>query len=117
MAHQPPIDVEALAMRRARAMAQPVAGSDFLMRHVADDLVLRLSTVMRSFDDAVVLNAADRQIGEVLRSTGKVGRLLESAQDIAFANEQIDLIATHDALPFAHESLNLMVSPLTMQFV
>ena len=112
-------DRSLIATRRRRALEHPVAGADFLIARVVDDLAERLSVVTRQFDVAVALGGATSHVADMLMASGKVGRIIRAdglAGDAGGSN-RADLVCHEDALPFAPASLNLIVSALTLQTI
>lgn len=109
-----------LAARRRRARARPRAGADFLLVRVVEDLEDRLSTVLRRFPDAVDLGPYAGPAAAVLSASGKIERVLragpgdDGAPDV---KHPFDLVVEEEALPFAPESLDLVVSLLGLHFV
>lgn len=104
-----------LRRRRDRARAAPRDGADFLLARVVEDLDDRLATVLRRFPVAVDLGLAAGAAGAVLARSGKVDRVVVAAIDPTAGGA--DLVADEEALPFAPESLDLVVSMLSLQFV
>jgi SAM-dependent methyltransferase len=104
-----------LQMRRSRARRAPRDGADFLLARVVDDLDDRLATVLRRFPVAADLGLAAGSAAAVLARTGKVDRVIVAATDPDAPGS--DLVADEEALPFAPESLDLVVSMLSLQFV
>jgi len=88
-----PFDRALRRLRRGRAAADDGAG-DFLIRHMADELIERLDLVTRRFADALVLGP-DAYVAERLRARG----LAVTCSD-----------ADEDRLPFAAPSFDLAVS-------
>ena len=118
MSERPRIfDDALLRLRRRRAAA--LAAPDFLIRRVADDLAERLAVVMRRFPIAVDLGTPGGALVDVLAASGKTdvivaadALLLHSPKAGALA------VATEDeALPFRDQSLDLVVSALSLQLV
>jgi SAM-dependent methyltransferase len=118
MSERPRIfDHALLRLRRRRAAA--LAAPDFLIRRVADDLAERLAVVMRRFPVAVDLGTPGGALVDVLAASGKTdvivaadALLLHSPKAGALA------VATEDeALPFRDQSLDLVVSALSLQLV
>lgn len=102
-----------LARRRRRARARPRPGVDFLLARALDDLDDRLATVLRRFGRAVDLGAYAGAAGPVLAASGKVDQTIVAGDAI----DGVDVAADEEALPFAAESLDLVVSMLSLQFV
>lgn len=102
-----------LAARRRRARARPRDGADFLLARVVEDLDDRLATVLRRFARAVDLGPFAGPGAAALARSGKVDTVLAAGPDA----ESVDLVVDEEALPFAPESLDLVVSLLALQFV
>jgi SAM-dependent methyltransferase len=118
MSVQPIFDRRLLARRRNRA-ADRIAGHDFLLARVADDLVERLAAVNRSFHNAVNLGAHHGLLGRRLRRMPGVELVtdVEAADRLLAQCDGPRLQADEEALPFAAQSLDLVVSGLVLQFV
>lgn len=101
--------------RRKRALARPVTGADFLMRRVAEDLIDRLSTVERHFPKAAAVKNWSPLAADALASSGKVGDVLRVEADELFLDPGEGLLAAGERLPFDPESLDLVVSLLSLQ--
>lgn len=108
-----------LLIERRNRVANGAADHDFLLARVADDLVERLSAIKRQFPVALNLGAHHGLIGRRLRRLPGIemvidmeptGRLLAQC-----AAPRIQ--ADEEALPFAGESLDLVVSGLALHFV
>jgi SAM-dependent methyltransferase len=114
----PPIvfDRKLLARRRARALGNP---SDFLLRHVADDLLDRLAAVQRRFAVAADIGTATGYVAEALARSGRADRVVRLAPHPEAARDGIDdvVVGDEEVLPFAPESLDLAVSALSLHFV
>jgi len=89
-----PFDRALRRLRRGRAAALG-GGADFLIRHMADDLVERLDLVTRLFADALVLGPDEGYLVQEMRARG----LAVTASD-----------ADEDHLPFAPASFDLILS-------
>ena len=107
-------DPDLVTRRRKRALAQPVEGADFLMRRAADDLVDRLSTVERQFAKAATIRSWTPLVAEALVASGKVGDVLRVETDDIFLEHGEGLVAVGDRLPLDPESLDLVVSLLSL---
>ena len=118
MSVQPIFDRRLLVQRRNRA-ADRIAGHDFLLARVADDLVERLSAVNRRFATAVSLGAYHGLIGRRLRQLPGI----DLVTDVEAAGRLLDLCdgprlqADEEALPFAEQSVDLIVSGLALHLV
>ncbi len=103
-----------LAARRGRARARPRPGADFLLARAVDDLDDRLLPVLRRFPRAVDLGLAAGAAAVAIRRSGKADEVLTAALD---PGAGADLVVDEEALPFSPESLDLVVSMLSLQFV
>ncbi|QIB33247.1 methyltransferase domain-containing protein [Ancylobacter pratisalsi] len=105
-------DSHALAARRRRAQA--LGAETFLLERVSEDLVDRLGAVKRHFGTAVDLGTPAPNLSAALATTGMIGRTR------AFGPAErgdVDVVIDPEALPFAPESLDLIVSALALQTV
>jgi SAM-dependent methyltransferase len=107
----PPLifDRKLLRARRARALRDPVT---FLLDRAADDLALRLSAVLRTFDLAADLGTPFDTVRQQL--SDRVGTIIAVAPNAA---GRLAVVADEEALPFRDASLDLVVSVLALQFV
>lgn len=107
-----------LAARRRRALATPVAGADFLLDRVADDLAERLTAVTRPFATALAISPGGTHLASALAATGRVGTVFRADVLVADpAGGGPDLVLDEEALPFADGSLDLVVAALSLQAV
>ena len=103
-----------LAARRARARAHPRAGADFLLSRVVEDLGDRLAPVLRVFAEGLDLGLAAGPAARLVKDLGKAEKMTVAALDRDVA---ADLVVDEEALPFPAESLDLVVSLLSLQFI
>jgi SAM-dependent methyltransferase len=96
--------------RRSRAAASP---ANFLLEHVAGELVDRLSVVLRRFDVGVDLGTPGDAVRMSLRRLGAVGTIVGA--DV-IARSKPFVVADEEALPFRDSSLDLVVSGLALHF-
>lgn len=107
-----------LVARRARARARPRPGADFLLARAVDDLEDRLATVLRRFETAIDLGPFAGAARPALAASGKVDRVFAAGPDRGAPDRgDVDVVADEEALPFAPESLDLVVSLLGLHFV
>lgn len=103
--------------RRLRALrGEPV---DFLLAHVAQELVERLLVVKRSFHLAADIGTPGDALRAMMRSQG-VTPVVVAVDPLALGlqNDQpLRVAADEEALPFADGSLDLIVSALALQSV
>ena len=118
--HSPPkvFDRRLLASHRRRAV-HGGAIPDFLLQRVADDFVDRLSVINRSFPKVLNLGAATGAVSAAL--AGVVGSDLMINADLvgvpAPADGAVGIVNDEEALPFADESFDLVVSGLSFQYI
>ena len=99
--------------------ASTIAPGDFLRAHVAADLIDRLSVVARRFERGLVIGAGASAARQGLRASGRVGEMLaaEPARALVRAEMSTVIVADSEALPFAPESFDLVVSILDLGLV
>ncbi|RWK48686.1 methyltransferase domain-containing protein [Mesorhizobium sp.] len=117
---QPIVDTSLWLAHKRRALANPAAGADFLMRRAAEELAERLGAVERKFDRAAVLFCQTPAAVEVLATSGKVADIVRVEADAAFlgdgaGGDAAGLVAPLETVPFEPESLDLAVSLLSLQ--
>lgn len=105
------------ARRRARS-APRFADYSFLKQIAAEDIILRLSAINRSFDRVLDLGAHDGLTSRTLMSdqlvAARIGQIIGSDLSPAFAP---DVVLDEEALPFAEASFDLVVSALSLHWV
>ncbi|WP_040308593.1 class I SAM-dependent methyltransferase [Asticcacaulis biprosthecium] len=124
MSDSPPrlFDRRLLASRRNRA-ANGFAQAHFLRERAIEDTLLTLSAINRQFDVALELGSGDGRFGRELANTpaaAKVGLLIESDLSPALSAQQSGaarLILDEESLPFGDDSLNLVISTLSLHTV
>ncbi len=111
-------DRRLLIDRRNRAAAGAQA-HDFLLARVADDFAERLSAIKRQFPLALNLGAYHGLLGRRLRGLPGIGLMIdmEPARAPLAQCEGPSVQADEEALPFADQSLNLVVSGLALHLV
>lgn len=110
----PPHLIDRAALTRARTRALRAGGGpDFLIRRVVEDFGDRLAATLRPFPRALDLATPDDALAEMLRRRPSANLVVRAA---AGSGCRADLIADPEALPFAPESLDLIVSALALQF-
>ncbi len=108
-------DRHLLAARRGRVADAP---SDFLLRHVAGDMLERLGAVQRRFEVAADIGSPLPVLAEALAAGGQADRVLWLAPPGSAAPPGIETaVGDEEALPFVAASLDLAVSALALQFV
>jgi SAM-dependent methyltransferase len=111
----PIFDQALIAKNRERAKNLPEGPATFLLDIAAEELAGRLGAVEREFEEAAELHGGSGVTARMLVETGKVGRMRRVETSTAFAAGDEDiLIATLDAVPLEPQSVNLIVSPLSL---
>jgi SAM-dependent methyltransferase len=112
----------ALLRRRLDRAAAGFGAARFLKARVAEDAVLRLESIMRSFAVAVDLGTRDGSFAAALAASpaaqGKIGFLVETDLSAAMlaGRRGARVQADEEQLPFAPESLDLVVSGLALHW-
>jgi SAM-dependent methyltransferase len=105
----------------ARNRAAAGAGAhDFLLRRVADDFVDRLSFIQRTFPVAVSLGAYHGVLSRMLRSASPaIGQIIdvERSPRLLELCDGPAVLAEEELLPFAVQSLDLVVAGLSLHLV
>jgi len=112
---QPLIDTELWLAHKRRALARPVEGADFLMRRTAEDLADRLGAVERRFGKAATLFCQTSAAAAVLADSGKVTEIVRVEADESFLAGAAGTVTAPETVPFEAESLDLVVSLLSLQ--
>ncbi|MGE5513957.1 MAG: methyltransferase domain-containing protein [Bacteroidota bacterium] len=109
----------ALLARRRDRFAARASDNDFLLRRVADDLAERLSLIQRRFPVAINLGAYHGVVGRRLRQLASVDMVIdvELSQRLLAQCAMPHVRADEELLPFAAQSLDLVVSGLSLQLV
>ncbi len=115
-------DENHLLLRQKRAAAYFAAGKnnspDFLLRHVAEDLVLRLQTVNRQFDQALTIFDRTGVVAAAINSMDKVTRV-DRLENPHFYQESdgisVKTIKSGAPLP-AGSTANLIVSAFPLHW-
>ncbi len=114
-------DRKSIRTRRDR-VSRATGGSslpDFLLERVAEDFAERLSLVRRNFPVAVSLGAYHGLLAERLRALPSIGTIIDVEPSLASLGRArgLKVVADDEALPFAAESLDLVVSGLSLHLV
>jgi SAM-dependent methyltransferase len=116
-----PFDRRRLRRHRDRAAAD-LAAHDFLFQDVAGRLAERLADFSRRFERALDLGCHGGELGDALRATGKIDRLVQcdlspAMVRLAMRADAPVLVADEEALPFAPERFDLVTSNLALHWV
>lgn len=110
-------DRRQVRLHRQRA-AHAAAGADFLHAHVADQLVDRLFDVVREFPDAIELGSHAGTLGRSLTGIKGISRLVSAdlAPGMVRRAAGLRVVADEEFLPFADQSVDLVVSNLALHW-
>jgi SAM-dependent methyltransferase len=111
----PIFDTGLIIERRRRAIAKAGQDATFLMDRTVDDLLERLTTVERRFENAVAAFCTTPAAAAALLDSGKVNNVLRVEAHAAFLDGGAGKIAADDHLPLEAESVDLIVSLLALQ--
>jgi SAM-dependent methyltransferase len=104
----------ALLDRRATALAARGIRDDLVLPRLATDLAERLTLVLREFPVAADLGSPGPEVTDALAALPQVGRVHRVMPRPA---PGASLVCRPDALPFARESLNLVVSAGALHWI
>jgi SAM-dependent methyltransferase len=109
----------ALLVHRRNRMAERAAEHEFLLAHVADDIVERLGLIRRRFPVAAIVGAHHGLLGRRLRALDAIDTVVETetAERLLASCGRPRLLADEELLPFRDGALDLAVSALSLQFV
>ncbi|MDB5450979.1 MAG: SAM-dependent methyltransferase [Phenylobacterium sp.] len=121
MSEPPRLFDRALHRKRLDRAAKGYAGADFLHRRAALDVAERLEPILRDFSVAVDLSAHAGAFREALVESDaakRVGLLIEAdlSEEMLSGRAGPRVVLDEERLPFAAESLDLMVSTLGLHW-
>jgi SAM-dependent methyltransferase len=107
-----------LLVARRNRVAKTASAHEFLLARVAEDFAERLSAINRRFPVVASIGAYHGLLGRRLRRLPGIGTVtdVEPAAGLLAQCEGPRLAADEEALPFAEQSLDLIVSGLSLQF-
>jgi len=109
-----PLIFDRTLLRARRARAAKLGPETFLIDRVAEDMVGRLSAVLRNFDVAADIGTPTDAARRAL--VGRAGTIV-AANAASHDDRSFAVAADEEALPFRDGSLDLVVSALALQFV
>jgi len=108
----------ALLRRRLARVLPGAEDHDFLLRRVAEDFEERLALVKRNFTRALNLGAHNGVLTRMLTGFPSVERVVETVPIFPGRRDgRWQVAADEEALPFAEESFDLVISGLVLQSV
>jgi SAM-dependent methyltransferase len=109
-------DKPLLRRRLSRAAAAKRKGADFLLRIATDEIVERLEAVERVFEDAVVLGGQIVGLADRVAAAGKAERVYRIEPAAEMLPGEVGAVADEEKLPLRAGSVNLVISPLLLQW-
>jgi len=104
-------------LRKRLLRASPGQSVDnFLLQRIAEDIASRLGLIKRDFQLCAVFGDHIDHLAPALENLPNIGRLITLGDTVSEALSQSHIIATEERLPLASESINLAISPMTLQF-
>lgn len=101
-------------LRARQRRAKALGPATFLLDRVVEEMMDRLSVVLRSFERAADLDTPADVLRDALVPSGKVKSL---ARATIRTDGSLDVVVDDAGQPFANASLDLIVSGLALQFV
>lgn len=106
------IDRSALRAHKKRAYKGDIKDYDFLYREIIESIMDRISLIRRSFGTVVVIGPKDTKLEQWL--------LKHKSKHVFFLNpyqpQNAHLQADEDCFPFAHETIDAIIAPATLQW-
>ncbi|WP_419318264.1 methyltransferase domain-containing protein [Caulobacter sp. ErkDOM-E] len=113
-------DRDLLKVRLDRA-APDYASADFLKRRTAEDVVMRLETILRRFPVAVDLGARNGAFSQALAASDAAANIdvlfqTDLSARMLGAGDGLSVVADEERLPFGDATLDLAVSTLSLHW-
>ncbi|WP_425995669.1 methyltransferase domain-containing protein [Caulobacter sp. DWR1-3-2b1] len=113
-------DRDLLKVRLDRA-APDYASADFLKRRVAEDVVMRLETILRRFPVAVDLGSRNGAFSQALAASDAAANIdvlfeTDLSARMLGAGNGLKIVADEERLPFGDDTLDLAVSTLSLHW-
>ncbi|MGU3573916.1 class I SAM-dependent methyltransferase [Brucellaceae bacterium C25G] len=114
-------DRQLMLQFQKRALRKPVSGADFLLSRSVEDVLDRLSAVEKHFNTGVALMGYTDALAKGLQYSGKVDKIIRIEQgdfyfqDVNAAEPRI--VSTNEILPLEHQSVDLVVSLMSLHLV
>ncbi len=117
----PPLIFDRSLLRARRQRGLRLGPATFLLDQVADEFAHRLRLVLRRFDLAVDLGTPTAAVRTALLRDGAIGAMIALdpmiGPDDHAATAALRVVGDEEALPFANNTLDLVVSGLSLQAV
>lgn len=111
----------ALLRTRLDRAAPDYASADFLKRRAAEDVVMRLETILRRFPVAVDLGSRNGAFSRALNASDAVEKIdvlfqADLSARMLGAGNGLKTVADEERLPFGDDTLDLVVSTLSLHW-
>lgn len=118
MTNPPEIFDRALLRTRRNKAAANIASVDYLLKFANEDILDRLSVIMRDFPVALNLGCHHGELSTHLMALSSIDKVYSQDQSFEMLSKApgIRIHCDEELLPFAPESLDLVVSSLSLQF-
>jgi NADH dehydrogenase [ubiquinone] 1 alpha subcomplex assembly factor 5 len=113
----PKIFDRALLRDRRRRAAPGMQDHAFLLERFCDDVAERLALIKRTFSDALVIGAHGSSMGDVLAAVGVKRIVAMETMPELLPTKGWSVVGDEEALPFAAATFDLIIAPLTLQFI
>lgn len=119
MTNPPQLFDRALLRQRRKKAATTLENVDYLLDYVHGDFLDRLSVIMRSFPYVLNLGSHHGKLTEHLITLDNIDAVfsLDSVFEMVSQANELQINGDEECLPFKTESLDLIVSALSLQFV
>jgi len=117
--HVPVIFNQRLLRKRLERCVRGTGADNFLMQRVAEDISARLDLIKRQFPLGAVFGDHCGTMAAALEGMANLDRLIfiNTVAPVNPASHARQIIGTEEHLALANASINLVISPLTLQFV
>jgi len=118
LGHVPVIFNQQLLRHRLRRAAIGDISKDFLRQRTAEDITSRLSLIKREFKLCVLFGDKSDCMVSTLENLPNLHKLISvsTIDPIGPSTAERHIVGSEEHLPLANESINLAISPLTLQF-
>ncbi len=119
MTNPPQLFDRALLRQRRKKAATTLENVDYLLEYVHEDLIDRLRVIMRSFPQTLNLGSHHGKLTSRLNDLNNISNVysLDSVFEMVSKTNALQIQGDEECIPIAAESLDLVVSALSLQFV
>jgi SAM-dependent methyltransferase len=111
-------DTAQIERNRLRALKNGDPRARFLMAMAAEEFADRLSIIERHFARAAELFGGTGEVARNVLQSGKIGALKRIETHASMLLDDIDaVVSAYESVPLAPQSLNLILSPLSLHLI